>query len=391
MSGAVEFAECEEGRVRQRAAKASRALRSVLIACCLAAASVGGGVASADPLPHRASAMSEQLSGVESEWGEILTPDGYRLRTIVTRPRGAAGRLPAVYFAQWLSCDSIEVTDARDGWTQMLRLLIERSGFVVVRLEKAGVGDSEGPDCGTRLDYETELRDHRQAFVWASRHSWIDRSRLFIFGASMGATFAPMIGEGQSVRGLAVWGGGARTWFERQLAFERSALELSGAPFAELDARMRDTALFYSAFLLDGRDPDDIAGEDEGLGRAWRSLHGASDGRLFGRAAAFHVQAQSQSWAGAWSRIRAPVLVLAGEYDWFEDPDSARLIADIVNDRRSGGAVFRLIPNMDHHFTLYSSRRAAFLEEGGAPDPSPVTERLFAWLRSKARSDGLQD
>ena len=51
---------------------------------------------------------AETHPGLDTEYGELLPGDGSRLRTIVTRPKNSTGRLPAVLFVQWLSCDSIE-------------------------------------------------------------------------------------------------------------------------------------------------------------------------------------------------------------------------------------------------------------------------------------------
>ena len=94
----------------------------------------------------------------------------------------------------------------------------------------------------------------------------------------------------------------------------------------------------------------------------------------------FHQQAQRQNWAGAWNRLRAPVLVLHGEYDWFESRDAAQLIANIVNDRQPGSATFRELPQLDHHFTRYASRRDAFREKDGKENADPAVKTILEWL-----------
>ena len=87
---------------------------------------------------------AESHPGLDTEYGELLPGDGARLRTIVTKPQGASGRLPAVLFVQWLSCDTIELSpNAQDGWSVMLRRLITESGMLWQRTEKSGVGESK--------------------------------------------------------------------------------------------------------------------------------------------------------------------------------------------------------------------------------------------------------
>ena len=105
-----------------------------------------------------------------------------------------------------------------------------------------------------------------------------------------------------------------------------------------------------------------------------------SDTDHYGRPFAFHQQAQRQNWPGAWSRVRAPVLVLYGEYDWFESRDSAMLIANTINSRKPGAAVFRELPGLDHHFTRYATRRDAFAEKNGVQDAAPAVEAILQWL-----------
>ena len=40
--------------------------------------------------------------------------------------------------------------------------LAQKSGMALIRVERSGTGDSEGPGCDT-LDYDTEVRHYREA------------------------------------------------------------------------------------------------------------------------------------------------------------------------------------------------------------------------------------
>src|SRR5262249_23163355 len=95
-------------------------------------------------LPRRTNAAAERYENVAVELGSVRNARGQRLRTLVTIPR-AGGKLPAIFVAGWLSCDSVEVApNARDGISRLLRQVISESGAIVARVDKAGVGDSEG-------------------------------------------------------------------------------------------------------------------------------------------------------------------------------------------------------------------------------------------------------
>ncbi|HKQ16450.1 MAG TPA: alpha/beta fold hydrolase [Steroidobacteraceae bacterium] len=340
------------------------------ILCLTALAALAGSPAQA----------AETYPGLDTEYGELLPGDGARLRTIVTRPKNSTGRLPAVLFVQWLSCDSIELApDAKDGWSVMLRRLITESGMIWQRTEKSGVGASKGTPCA-QLDYETELAHHRAALRQLKARPDVDPRRIVIYGASMGSNYAPLVAAGEEVAGVVVWGGGAQTWFERMLRFERNALELGDTDPQAVAGEVNARAEYFTRYLLKGETPAQIAASDPKLGEVWRRIVGTSDTGHYGRPFAFDQQAQRQNWAGAWQRVTAPVLVLHGEYDWFESSDAARLIANIANNRQPGSATFKELPQLDHHFTQYASQRDAYREKNGKENAEPAVRAILDWL-----------
>jgi dienelactone hydrolase/glyoxylase-like metal-dependent hydrolase (beta-lactamase superfamily II) len=339
-------------------------------------------------LPRRDGRPLEEIRGLDSHYDVLVTSDRHRLRTILTRPSGSTGRLPGLYFVPWLSCDSIELpASATGGWPDMMRRVFAGSGLVSFRLDKAGVGDSEGPPCA-RLDYDTELRHHREALRAFRRRPEVDPDRIVLFGASMGATMAPLLADEPGVAAVVVWGGGARTWFERTLAFERRRREGRGLPGAQVTREMALIEELLGEYLIRRRAPDAIASRAPGLAEAWRLLGGLENGLQYGRSAAFHQQAQAADWAGAWEKCPVPVLALLGEHDWFEEPGSAAWIADLVNRRRPGLARFELIPGLDHHFDRYPSLAASVRGEGGRADPEPAVRSILAFLKERLAPGG---
>jgi pimeloyl-ACP methyl ester carboxylesterase len=321
----------------------------------------------------------ESHPSIDTSYGTLTVRDGTKLQTIVTKPAAAAGRLPAILFVQWLSCDTIAISDnPRDGWSAMLKNVVRRSNALVWRTEKRGVGQSEG-NCAT-MDYDTELADHREALKQLRSRDDVDPNRIVIFGGSIGGTYAPLLAADERVAGVMIWGASATTWAERMLKFERNALELGGAPASQLAREMTLRLQFLERYLVRDETPAQIMKADPEVGAVWSRIVGTSAESQYGRPFAFHQQAQKADWAGAWSKVNAPVLALYGEYDWFESHDATTLITRIVDAKSPGRGTFAEIPRMNHHFAQFPSATAAFAEKEGQVNPEPAVSVMLAWL-----------
>lgn len=356
------------------------------IACMLALAPVAAAadVTMVGDLPRKDSKPLVALPGLETEYGVVRTSEGHRLRSILTRPAGTKGKLPAIMLAQWVSCGSVDFPAERDS---VLKRLAERSGMVLVRIERAGTGDSEGPDCSA-LDYDTEVRHYREAFDQVARHRWVDPGRIVLYGSSLGSTTAPLIAEGKAVAGIAVQGGGAVTYLERMINFDRIFLERSGKYRPEqVHEEMVRRIPFHVEYLLGGKTPEQVELERPDLRGVWQSIRGGAEAPPhYGRPYAWHQQAAKKDFLEAWTRVEAPVLVVHAEYDQFEPRHGHELIATTVNRLRPGTANFVQIPKADHSIELFESADDAYADRGGQPRPDLLADPLIAWAR---RATGL--
>lgn len=354
-------------------------MKSLLLVSSLVASAAGAEARVSGDLPRKADKPLEATSGLETEYGAVRVSDGYRLRSILVRPSGSTRRLPAIFYVQPVSCGSIE-------WPAdvptALRQLALRSGHAVIRIDRAGTGDSEGPDCNA-LDYDTEVRHYREALDQLSAHPWIDPRRIVIYGSSLGSTIAPLVAQGRKVAGVAVQGGGALTYLERMIQFDRFWFERSGRfrP-AEVHDRVLKSVRFNQAYLLGRKLPEQVEQEQPDLRGTWASMRGTAEAPPhYGRPHAWHWQAAAKNFLAAWTRIAAPVLVMWGEYEQFEPRHGHQMIVDAVNDLRPGTATFVELKGIDHSLTRYPSSYAAYREEGGKVDREALIAPMLEWLR----------
>jgi len=330
-------------------------------------------------LPRKEGKALVDLPGLETEYGQVRTSEGTRLRTILTRPVEATGRLAAIMLTQWVSCGSLDFgADRRNE----LRLIAEGSGMVFVRVERSGTGDSEGAPC-SRLDYDTEVRHYREAFDQIARHPWVDPDRIIIFGSSLGSTTAPLIAQGKKVAGIVVQGGGAVTYLERMINFDRLYLERSGkySP-AQINDEMIRRIQFHVEYLVKGKTPEQIERERPDLRGVWQSIRGgAEDPPHYGRPYAWHQQAAKMNFLEAWTKVDAPVLVIHGEYDQFEPRHGHELIVDTLNKLRPGSATFIEIPKADHGIDVYASPEDAYANRNPTVRHELLAQPIIDWAK----------
>ena len=128
----------------------------------------------------------EHFQNAQVLYGWAQDSHGERLRTFITRPNNATGKVPAIFFVGWLSCDTVEYPDAAttDGFGILLRRLIEESGYATGRMDKPGVGESQG-NC-SQADFNAELSGYQSAFDEMLKYDFIDATKIFVVGLSNG-------------------------------------------------------------------------------------------------------------------------------------------------------------------------------------------------------------
>ena len=333
----------------------------------------------AQELSRKVKTPRENYPNVDVIYDSVTAPDGNRLRTIVTKPRDTKGKLPVIFVAGWLSCDSVEAPPGtKDASGLVFQSLARLPQFSLFRVDKQGVGDSEG-SCAEN-DFESELAGYRAAFRALNKYDFIDANRIYILGISNGGGFAPLVPESEAeqaqVRGYISVGGWVKTWFEHMLEIERRRFMLIGKSPGEVTDRINGAVTLYYEWLIKSRTVDDILKDRPQLAEVWAG--GKDHAHLYGLPPAFYQQLQKLNLAAAWSRVKAPTLALHGQFDWIMSREDHELIAADVS--RNGTDAFAYeVPQMGHTFQHFLSLADAFKGREAPFDPK-VIGLLTDWL-----------
>ena len=282
---------------------------------------------------------------------------GARLRTIVTKPR-AAGRHPVLLLIPGLGTSTVDVPLSDPGAYSRILAEFARDGWVTVRVDKPGVGDSEGGP-QAELGFEAELDGYRQALRAARQYDFADADSVFVFGHSLGGVFGPVLAGEVAVKGVAVYGTMVKPWTEYLLENRRRQEVLAGTDPAVIDARVADMAAVVQALMVDRMDPAALARARPELQPMLKIL--LPDGRHFwGRALPFWSQLAGTNVAAYWAKGNAHVLAIWGRNDFIASEADHPLIAQIVNRARPGRGRYVAVPGADHAFRKTSSPQDSF-------------------------------
>jgi len=290
----------------------------------------------------------EQFKNADVLYDWVTNHSGQKLRTFVTRPKTASGKVPVIFFVGWLSCDSMEYPDAntRDGFGIFMRRLIDESGYATVRMDKPGVGESQG-ECA-KADFQGEMEGWQGAFASLGKYNFIDQDQIFVVGLSNGGGFSPLAVGDHAVHGFVSAGSWGRTWYEHMLELERRRLTAEGKSPAEVNSSVKIFTDFYNLYLMKGMTPGQVLAQHP----EWKSVwYDTPDGQ-YGRPAAFYQQLQALNLGETWQKVKAPVLVIRGAADDIMSRADSEAIANIVNQVHPGQARYMEIEGMGHGFTV---------------------------------------
>jgi uncharacterized protein len=295
----------------------------------------------------------------------------HRLRAIVVLP-DCAGPHPVVYYLPGAHWASEEYPFTPEHPVPALLGQLARAGIASLRVERFGMGDSEGPPCND-VDFDTEYSGYRAGLGLLETAPWCDRGRVALFGHSLGAMVAPLLATDSSVRfdprAVVTFGASAipissglatalRRFSSRQPNVAPETVLLQ----CELVRLIVTGKLTVQQALLQRPDLREVTPPH------------FTDDTIYRRTVRFYHQLEQQPLDDAWRKVTVPVLAIHGSHDWICAPEDSQHIAAITPLGE-----FRAVQRVDHQLAAVEKEEVDLASEGpaehaGRPMMQPRTE-----------------
>lgn len=320
-------------------------------------------------------APKESYPGIVTDYNSVISDFGIKQRTIITYPEDR-GSLPAIFVVGGLSCSSIEYLPGRkSNFIRSLQYLVQHSDMLVMRIEKPGMGDSEGA-C-SKTDFKTELNGYEVALQTLLADERVNPSKIVIYGSSMGSAIAPYLANKYSVAGIISDGTFYRSWFEHMLEIERRIKAMQGKTQSEINNLINTAYIpLYYGMLIEKKSYQEVIEEKPLLAK--HNYHGKA--HMYGRPVEYYHQVQDFNFAGEWSKLTTPARIRYGLNDWIMSEYDIDILEGILKEKAHDDFKVLKVPGLDHWDTIHESALNSFQGKPGKwTDDTP--QQLVEWAQ----------
>jgi pimeloyl-ACP methyl ester carboxylesterase len=259
-----------------------------------------------------------------------IPANGFTMAATISKPAASTGRaLPAVILVSGSGpTDRDETLFGIPIFGQLANALAD-AGFIVVRYDKRGAGQSGGrTESATLADFSEDVR---AAVRFTADRKDVDRRRIAVIGHSEGGSVAMLAAARENrIAALVLMGTSGATGAELNMYQVTHALERSGRPEAERQSTVELQKRIQNAVLT---------------GSGWEGLSPAirrqADTPWFRSFLSFDP-------AKVIPEIDRPILVLHGDLDTQVPPTNADRLASLANTRRRQPAAVVRLPGTNH-------------------------------------------
>lgn len=238
------------------------------------------------------------------------------IRTISYSPDKPRADRAAVFFIQGYTCDSIDYGMMPDISLNQLLGGFAKQGFTVMKMEKPGVGDSEGKlDC-TQYDFNLENDAFKAGLAHLKKQSKVNPDNVFVFGHSLGVLHAAQIANQGLAKGVIGYGGVLKSWHEYlQDIYAKQSVMYWGVSKDQAEQNSKTVAPFLADWLTTNKSWRDVLSAPQNKAAIDAGILPIDNELIFHRHYSFFRSLNNIDFEALWRNGKAHSLMLHGHYD----------------------------------------------------------------------------
>ncbi len=304
-------------------------------------------------------------------------------RTIITKPKGA-GPFPIVVYFQDYGCESLDQPYPPYRPIRQFAHTLAELGVAVMRIEKPGIGDSEGPPC-TECGFETERAAFDAAVPYAKSVPFVDANDVHIFGHGTGGVSAALAAAKYDVASVIVFGTYCRPFKDHLHRNELRFAAVSGIPESKSEETVALADKYFGMLLDEKKAPYEILFDCPELDAYVEVRDGDDSTKIFGVDYRYWQELNAVNVDEVWSNVDDLVLALWGDADYASGQEDHQRIADIVNANHPKNAVLWTVPGTGHKLDTATSIHESFAHRMYGPFNPLIAHQVQLWTRGGGR------
>lgn len=317
------------------------------------------------PLPE------EKYEDIDMKYTSVNTVNGLQ-RLIVSKPRDTK-KHPVIVFIGGIGCYSLDFPFENDRSEVLLLNKLTRDGNICVRAEKPGVGDNGKCTPCNEVSFLNEVAGYVSAVNEIKKYDYVDSSRVYIIGHSMGGVMAPLIAQKTNLAGIIAYGTIGSNFLE-YLAKTRRTLALAYEMNPEeTDDYIREWSECAGYYFVEGLTTEEASKKKP----ACKDILSVFDYR----SPAYNKELYALNIPGAWKTFKGKALLMWGESDFVASKEDHQIIVNTINFYNKGAASFVAMPATSHGMSSAASFVDALKDESKY-NPE-VGVKISNWLKNE--------
>ncbi len=298
-----------------------------------------------------------------SETAEVIYDSvkyaGNHLRSIVYKPSSlqSGQRAPAIFFIQGYTCSSIDYGMAPNVTTRQMVERFAEAGYVVYRIEKPGLGDSQSEVNCDQINFSQEAQAFVHGLKALKQKDYVDASQVYIWGHSLGVLHAPVVAEQEAVAGIIGYGGVYKPWYDYMLdIYAIQSVKHFDTPQAQAQRNTKLVQPFWHLLLNTDTPWEEMLADDDVQAAISSELIGVSGDQVINRHFSFFRDLNRYDFSQLWKTSKVPVLMMHGSLDI--QAISQEWAFDVVAQNANPKSQATVIEGAEHAFMRYKDRAA---------------------------------